>query len=116
MTQILVEHSYAGASRLPAECKDFKCPPDRTDFCCHQLMYGQSDFANVESIIETTCCSCGFKVIFLPKFHYELNFIEQCWGFSKWVYQMKPWPSLEEMLEHSVVKSVEAVPLETMRW
>ena len=115
MAQILVERGYAGASHLPAECKDFKCPPDRTDCCCCRLMYGQSDFTNVESIIETTCRSCGFEVIFLPKFHCELNFIEQCWGFSKRVYRMKPRPSSEEMLECSVVESVEAVPLETMR-
>ena len=115
MAQIHVEHGYAGASRLPAECKDFKCPSDRTDCCCRRLMYGQSDFANVESIIETTCRSHGFEVIFLPKFHCELNFIEQCWGFSKRVYRMKPQPSSEEMLERSVVEPLEAVPLETMR-
>lgn len=38
MAQILVKHSYAGASHLQAECKDFKCPPDRTDCCCCWLM------------------------------------------------------------------------------
>ncbi|KIM58662.1 hypothetical protein SCLCIDRAFT_16731 [Scleroderma citrinum Foug A] len=115
MAQILVERGYTDASRLPAECKDFKCPPDRTDCCCRRLMYSQSDFANVESIIETTCRSRGFEVIFLPKFHCELSFIEQCWGFSKRVYRMKPRPSLEEMLERRVVESLEAVPLDTMR-
>ena len=116
MAQILVERGYTDASRLPAECKDFKCPPDRTDCCCCRLMYSQSDFANVESIIETTCRSCRFEVIFLPKFHCELSFIEQCWGFSKRVYRMKPQPSSEEMLERRVVESLEAVPLDTMRW
>ncbi|KIM60193.1 hypothetical protein SCLCIDRAFT_16384 [Scleroderma citrinum Foug A] len=114
MAQILVERGYTDTSRLPVECKDFKCPPDRTDCCCRRLMYGQSDFANIESIIETTCRSRGFEVIFLPKFHCELSFIEQCWGFSKRVYRMKPRPSSEEMLERRVVESLEAVPLDTM--
>jgi len=36
------------------------------------------------------------------------------WDSIVWTHQAQL--SLEEMLERSVVESVEAVPLETMRW
>jgi transposase len=38
-------------------------------------------------LLETACEARGFRAIFLPKFHCELNFIEQCWGYSKRVYR-----------------------------
>ncbi|KAG2030932.1 hypothetical protein BDR03DRAFT_877194 [Suillus americanus] len=89
VAQILVECGYADSSKLCVECKDFKCPTP-TDgeraCCCHRLMYVQPDFVNVESHLETLCHARSFDVIFLPKFHCELNFIEQCWGFAKWLY------------------------------
>ncbi|KAG2058716.1 hypothetical protein BDR06DRAFT_1003904 [Suillus hirtellus] len=88
MAQILVERGYTNAPNLPAECREFKCPGGKSD-CCRQLMYTQADFANVESNLEATCHARGFDVIFLPKYHCELNFIEQCWGFAKCLYRKK---------------------------
>jgi len=29
------------------------------------------------------CEARGYEVLFLPKFHPELNFIEMCWGYGK---------------------------------
>jgi len=115
MAQILVERGYTNAPRLPAGCKGFKCPSDKTECCCRRLMFNQPDFTNVESIVETTCRSHGSEVIFLPKFHCELNFIEQCWGFAKRIYRMKPRPTSEDALERSVVDSLKAVPMNSMR-
>jgi len=115
MAQILVEWGDTNAPCLPAGCKGFKCPSDKTECCCHRLMFNQPDFTNVESIVETTCQSCGSEVIFLPKFHCKLNFIEQCWGFAKWIYWMKPCPTSEDALERSIVDSLKAVPMNSMR-
>ncbi|KAG1778080.1 hypothetical protein EV702DRAFT_968457 [Suillus placidus] len=79
-------------------------------------MYIQPDFINVESCLETSCHAWGFDVIFLPKFHCELNFIEQCWGFVKRLYQMKVQSSSEEVLKCNVIQSLDAVPMDfTMR-
>ena len=78
-------------------------------------MFNQPDFANVESIVETTCQSFGSEVIFLPKFHCKLNFIEQCWGFAKWIYRMKPCPTSGDALERSIVDSLKAVPMNSMQ-
>ncbi|KAF9227608.1 hypothetical protein BS17DRAFT_793306 [Gyrodon lividus] len=112
MAQILLECGYLNAPKLLAECKDFKCPGgDCSDCCCHHLMYSQPDFVIVKSFLKVTCCACGFNVIFLPKFHCKLNFIEQCWGFAKRLYRMKDWSSSEDVLEHNVISSLDAVPM-----
>ncbi|KAG2153113.1 uncharacterized protein EDB93DRAFT_1249026 [Suillus bovinus] len=118
MAQILVERGYANASKLHAKCKDFKCPTltnGEKACCCHRLMYVQPDFVNVESCLETLCRTRNFDVIFLLKFHCELNFIEQCWGFAKWLCRMKDRSSSEEVLEQNIIESLDAVPMESMQ-
>ncbi|KAG2119722.1 uncharacterized protein F5147DRAFT_564506, partial [Suillus discolor] len=79
------------------------------------FMYSQADFASVRSFLEASCQARGIDVIFLPKFHCELNFIEQCWGYAKRIYQMKDPSSSESVLEQNVIHSLDAVPLSSMR-
>ena len=43
----------------------------------------QSDFATQKPLIQEIIESRGHKVIFYPKFHCELNFIEQFWDVTK---------------------------------
>jgi hypothetical protein len=54
-------------------------------------------------------------VIFLPKFHYELNFIEQCWGYAKQLYRLNPESSQEDILWRNALEALQAIPLEMMR-
>ncbi|KAG2074894.1 hypothetical protein BDR04DRAFT_1126601 [Suillus decipiens] len=116
MLQILIEHRYTNTPNLKAQCKDFKCPGDgKDDCCCHRLMYNQPDFANVESVLEASCCARNFNVIFLPKFHCELNFIEQCWSFAKQIYCMKDSSSSAAALEKNVIDSLDAVLIFSIR-
>jgi hypothetical protein len=116
MSQILVERGYTNAPNLKAQCKDFKCPGDgKDDCCCRRIMYSQPDFANVESVLEASCRARGFDVIFLPKFHCELNFIEQCWGFAKRIYRMKDSSSSAAALEKNVIDSLDAVLMLAIR-
>ena len=53
--------------------------------------------------------------MFLPKFHCELNFIEQCWGYAKRIYRLYPESSREDILESNALKALGSVPLESMR-
>jgi transposase len=86
-----------------------------TACCCHQALYTQPDFANVESLLEAHCQIQGFKVLFLLKFHCELNFIEQCWGYAKRKYREFPASTAEADLEKNLLASLEMVPLDSMR-
>jgi hypothetical protein len=78
-------------------------------------VYNEPDFVNVKTILEKNCNARGFKVLFLPKFHCELNFIEQCWGFAKRIYRLNPESSREDALERNMLAALEAVPLKSMR-
>ncbi|KAG2054614.1 hypothetical protein BDR06DRAFT_982214 [Suillus hirtellus] len=73
---------------------DFKCPKDRNDCCCQQLLYTQPDFMH---------------------YHCNLNFIGQCWGYAKRLYQKKDCLSSKAVLECNVLDSLDAVPLSSMQ-
>jgi transposase len=115
MAVILEERGFKDARNLRAECKNFKCAPNAQTCCCRRLLYNQPDFANVETILESTCRARGCDVFFLPKFHCELNFIEQCWGYAKRIYRLNPPSSREDQLEKNTLAALEAVPLKSMR-
>jgi hypothetical protein len=115
MTKILQERGLTEESKLNAQCEKFKCAPKATSCCQRRVLYNQPDFANQDSALEIVCKARGFQVMFLPKFHCELNFIEQCWGHSKRVYRQYPVSSKEEDLQKNLLSSLESVPIATMR-
>ncbi|OAX33562.1 hypothetical protein K503DRAFT_837755 [Rhizopogon vinicolor AM-OR11-026] len=121
MAQILRERGFEEEAKLNAECPGFKCSPDKMSCCCRwHFLYNQPDFMNIKSHshvpqrLETVCEECGFHVIFLPKFHCELSFIEMCWGFSKHVYQQFEPSSRGDVLEQNIIAALDSIPLETM--
>lgn len=115
MGVILEEQSFIGALNIHTECPKFKCEKGAFQCCCRRMLFNEPDFIAVESLLETACNARGFRVLFIPKFHCELNFIEQCWGYSKRCYCDCPVSSLESDLERNVLESLEAIPIETMR-
>ncbi|KAF9515788.1 hypothetical protein BS47DRAFT_1293399 [Hydnum rufescens UP504] len=114
MAQILEECSFNNAQSLKAECKNFKCAAGSTDCCCCHILFNQPDFANVKSLLEELCEQHGYAVIFLPKFHLELNFIEMCWGYAKWVYCQSTISSDPNILQRHTISALESVPLMSM--
>jgi hypothetical protein len=55
--------------------------------CCFQwLLWNQPDLTNIKSLLEEHCEAQGFKMLFLQKFHCELNFFKQRWGMAKRCY------------------------------
>jgi hypothetical protein len=115
MTKILNEHVLTEEAKSKAECKGFKCEKGATNCCQQQVLYNQPDFIDRESALEIRSKAQGFEVVFLPKFHCELNFIEQCWGHAKRMYHQYPSSSKEEDLEINLLSALESVLMETMR-
>ena len=100
---------------LLAQCEGFKCEPGHTDCCCRRLLFTQPDFVNQKNRLQEFVASRGHICDFYPKYHCELNFIEQYWGAAKLYYQNVPLTSTIAEMEHKVIKSLNSVPLEQIR-
>jgi transposase len=109
--------SLAELKTKKAECASFKCADIHSTTCCmRRILFNQPDFAAVKSCLEDTCTEHGCTVLFLPKFHCELNPIKMVWGYAKRVYRLNPESSRDDALERNTRNALEQVPLESMRW
>jgi hypothetical protein len=124
MAQILRECGITLPARFRAQCdkkfscRDKKLPPPLPGiplYCCRKTLYEQPDFVNVKSSLQELYESRGYKCYFYPKFHCELNFIEQYWGYAKRVYRMYPESATEADLERNVQAALDSVPLNSIR-
>ncbi|KZV81302.1 hypothetical protein EXIGLDRAFT_686149 [Exidia glandulosa HHB12029] len=122
MAVILEERGFAFAHDLRAQCgKNFKClnllagTQGVPACCCRRLLYNQPDFAGVRSLLENECEARGFDTLFLPKFHPELNPIEQCWGRAKLKYRVNPPTPTEAEVEGNVIAALDSVTLSLIR-
>jgi hypothetical protein len=116
MAVILQERGYDVTwKRASCGSKKFNYLPGATDCCCQQMLFNELDFVNVKSELEEVAKSLGVQVIYLPKYHCELNPIEQCWGYAKRIYQLNPASSCEQDLEANTLAVLDVVPLESMR-
>src|ERR1700730_10211859 len=88
--QVILQERGLFREGMRAECKDFKCAKDATDCCCRRTLFNQPDFQNVKSHLEELITARGHICDFFPKFHCELNFIEQWWGAAKHLYRSGP--------------------------
>ncbi|TFK17275.1 hypothetical protein FA15DRAFT_683571 [Coprinopsis marcescibilis] len=119
MLQILEEQGFhkkvANFGKLNVECKKFKCPEDKENCCLCHILYNQPDFANGKSKLEIVLEQYGMQVLLLPKFHCELNFIEQVWGYAKQVYQLNEESLQEDVLEWNALAALDSLPLLSMQ-
>jgi transposase len=83
--------------------------------CVRRTLWNEPDFSNMRSLIEEHCEKGHIKVVFLPKFHCKLNFIEQCWGMARRIYRLSPRSSWEADLEKNTIAALDAVDLKCMR-
>ena len=83
MAQILRERGLGHIAEKLAQCPNFKCEEGKLDCCCRRALFCQPDFESRDSSIEDTARALGSRVVFLPKYHCELNPIEQCWGMQR---------------------------------
>ena len=101
---------------LLAQCPDFKCPPNCIDCCCHCILYLQPDFISQKSQLKEAIEQCGHICDFYPKYHCELNFIEQYWGKAKSQYRVTPRAKTGCEMESTVRESLDSVSLLQIRW
>jgi hypothetical protein len=74
-----------GLKKKCNDCKTIKLREQNTkiDCCGLKILELQPDFQAQKGIIQEEIERQGHMVIFYPKFHYELNFIEMYWGAAK---------------------------------
>jgi hypothetical protein len=115
METIIRERSLWPAGGLLAQCEGFKCEAGRTDCCCQRLLFCQPDFCAQKSHLEEFITSCGHICDFYPKFHCELNFIEQYWGAAKFRYRSTTRTSDIDAMQRNVLVCLDDVPLLQIR-
>ncbi|CAK5262712.1 unnamed protein product [Mycena citricolor] len=118
MKRILEERGF-NVRAMAAQCTEFNCAMNESgtyDNCCmRRTLFNEPDFSRVRSVLEDACNSLGVQVIFLPKFHCELNPIEQCWGYAKRLYRLCEESSKEEDLRRNMLNALDSIPLICMR-
>jgi len=99
------------AEGLIAQCSNSRCPPGRADYCCRRLLFSQPDFVGHKSQLQELIKSRGHLCNFYPKYHCELNFIEQYWGTAKLRFRSMEHVATMEKLEKHVVSCLDNIPL-----
>lgn len=120
MENIIRERGLWPEKGLNAQCRGFKCEtlrPGQTSCCCRRLLFTQPDFINQKSHLEELITSRGHICDFYPKYHCELNFIEQYWGASKLRYRTTPKTNDMKEMEGNIRDCLDDVPLlQIRRW
>jgi hypothetical protein len=65
----------------------------------------------MKSHLEEVITACGHLCDFYPKFHCELNYIEQYWGAVKLLYRSRPRLKKMEDMEKQVVACLDDISL-----
>ncbi|KEP45155.1 DDE family endonuclease [Rhizoctonia solani 123E] len=117
---ILKERGVSNAQKLKLVCPSPDsnrpgCLPGSTDCCARRTMMNQPDILAQKSIIQALAESQGCSVLYLPKYHCELNPIEQCWGAAKRVYRDSPTSSSEADLKRNMLSALDTVNLQLIR-
>lgn len=84
------------------------------DCCALRILEAQDDFRGEVSLLETTVLQAGHEVIFYPKFHCELNYIEFYWAALKRYTRDNCKYSFPE-LESTVREGMDSVGLKSIR-
>ncbi|RPA71955.1 hypothetical protein BJ508DRAFT_245125 [Ascobolus immersus RN42] len=98
------------------------CPSDPEDpdtgkvvgkCCARTLLANQKDFRSQRGKLEEMVTARGHKIIFYPKFHCELNFIERYWASVK-AYTREHCTYDIQGLRKNLPAAIHSVPVETI--
>ena len=119
--KILEERGLWPTTGYALDCSECKKPMkddpdrrDRTTCCARRVLASQPDFVAQRSMLEETAELLGARVIFLPKFHCELNPIEYLWGYAKKLVRMQSDGTRNTLLQ-LVPTTLRSCPLSTIR-
>ena len=87
MAAVAAERGLLPAVRPPQKCLACKSPvpvsAEVKECCLYRILSLEHDFATEMSALQKLVQGRGHMILFLPKFHCELNPIECAWGDSK---------------------------------
>jgi len=89
---------------LLAQYPGFHCPPGSTECCCQCILFSQPDFMSQKSQLQELVESCSHLCDFYPKYHCELNFIEQYWGVAKLHFRIAGHAATINKMERMVIQ------------
>ena len=115
MKRILEERDFTDQADLHAECPQFKCVDPMAGCCCQHILFNQPDFQPQNQHSWNLWNHIATLPFFYPKFHCELNFIEQCWGAAKYQYRILSLTLNEAQMEKNVRVCLDGVDLIKMR-
>jgi hypothetical protein len=98
--------------RFLLKCKNPDCLQGVKDCCATTLLDNQPDFCEQVEWLRETVEAAGHEIIFFPKFHCELNFIEMVWAFVKAYYRRHcqfDFKKLREMIDTIMLEKVTKV-------
>ena len=117
MELIIKEQGLYPEGGLKSQCEGFKCVVGRKDCCCRRVLFNQPDFCVQKSHLEEYITSRGHICDFYPKYHCELNFIEQYWGAAKYIYRSSAKTADLNAMERNDISCLDDVPLlQIQRW
>ena len=88
--------------------------PTSNSCCMRHVLEQQEDFCNQRCLLQEVIEEKGHKVIFYPKFHCELNYIEMYWGATK-RYARTHCNYSWKGLRHIVPEALDSVSLTQIR-
>lgn len=115
MEHIIRERGLWPEAGLPVECAGPKRPGGQVRCCCRHLLYSQPDFASQKPLLQEHIESRGHLCDFYPKYHCELNFIEQYWGAAKLRFRVAGRARTLDAMKTIMLGCLDAIPLEQIR-
>lgn len=115
MEQIIRERKLWPEGGLLVECAGPKRPEGPANCCCRHLLFSQPDFISQKPMLQEHIESRGHLCDFYPKYHCELNFIEQYWGAAKLRFRVAGRAKTLEEMERKMLNCLDVVPLEQIR-
>ena len=119
MEHIIHEHGLWPTNRLCCECPGFKCSQRegqlQPNCCCRRILFMQPDFTSQRPQLQEFIESRGHLCDFYPKYHCELNFIEQYGGAAKLRYCVAGRARTLDTMEKKMLECLDDIPLEQIR-